>query len=157
MATVMVVSFGLMPLVSQYWMLYMCSFLTTLGSGAFDCGTYVWIIELWGDKYEPILHSTQMMFGLATIVGPVFMTPFVKGDVTKHMNRTMNATERQAINFAIDRREQLREPFLIAAGIALLSKHSLDIYICDTKDTWHSSSSYNLNLCDHCQKVGFEL
>ena len=122
MTTMMVLSFGLIPLVTKYWMLYLCTFLTTLGSGAFDCGTYVWIIELWGEKYEPILHTTQMTFGLATIMGPVIMTPFVKGDVTKNMNLTMNDTERDDYNYAIDRRPALREPFLISAGIMLLGE-----------------------------------
>ena len=127
MTLVMGIFLTVMPFCSNVTMLYISAFLASMGSGGFDSGSYIWIIEMWQDKFSPVLHSTQLMFGLGNILGSLLVKPFVLGDVTKYSefhysNKTLselNATDIEEINFAVDRRSKLIIPFLIGGFITL--------------------------------------
>ena len=127
MGIIMSISLATMPLSSYIWYLYLAGFLRSLGFGSIDSYSYVWIIEMWKQNYSPVLHLSQLMFGLGTVVGPLLAKPYLIGDITKlsdtSLNTTigyMNTTINEDINYTIDRRSKLMIPFLIGGAITSL-------------------------------------
>ena len=64
------------------------------------------------------------MFNLGALMGPIVVSPFVLGDVTKTDPElsALNTTQRDQINYSIDRRPQLMISFLIGSAICSLSE-----------------------------------
>ena len=125
MGIIISISLATIPLSSYIWCLYLLTFLRAFCSASIDCGSYVWIIEMWKQNYSPVLHLSQFMFGLGTVVGPLLAKPYLIGDITKlsdtSLNTTigyMNTTINEDINYTIDRRSKLMIPFLIAGAIS---------------------------------------
>ena len=118
------IAFALIPLVSDLWIVYLLAFITNIGVGVFECGSYVWVISMWRSNSPSILHLTKGIWCLGALMAPVLDTPFVLGDVTKSdpQMAALNTTLRNQINYSIDRRPQLMIPFLIGSAICSLSE-----------------------------------
>ena len=104
-------------------MLYLCAFLVRVGTATFECGSYVWLISMWRQHYSSVNHLVHFFFSFGMFLGPILDTPFVVGDVTKN-NPTqfaLNETQRDQINYSIDRRMNLVTPYLIATAISSIS------------------------------------
>ena len=134
MTLIMGIFLTIMPVCPSTWMLYISAFLANMGSGGFDSGSYIWIIQMWGQHYSPVLHSTQMMFGLGNILAPLLMRPFIVGDATKNpeyseyiTKLSTNYTSNDEINYSIDRKTKLIIPYSIAGSITTAGKINLII------------------------------
>ena len=118
------IAFGVIPLMSDLWSLYLLGFVFYFGVAVIECGSYVWVISMWGSNSRAVLHLTKAMWCLGALMAPILDTPFVLGDVTNIDTQmaALNTTLRDQINFTIDRRPQLMIPFFIGSAICALSE-----------------------------------
>ncbi|XP_054166590.1 uncharacterized protein LOC128964056 [Oppia nitens] len=120
----------LMPFCPNIWLLYLSTFLNSVGCGAWDCSNAVWTIEMWGNKSPAFLQLSQMMFGLGSILAPIIARPYLIGDLSEGIQTTTtptiqsqsNSTETDDINYSIDRRPLLIMPYLISGGAGLIGQ-----------------------------------
>ena len=120
----------LLPNAQNLGQFYAATLLSESGGATYDSGNAVWIIEMWNDRAPSVLQLTQMMYGLGTIVGPLITEPYVLGDLTEGTNLTIamvnstnsvfNKTSDEDINYSVDRRSNLKVPFLIGGGSTLI-------------------------------------
>ena len=105
-----------------------------IGAGAFDVGGGVWLVEMWGKGSAAILQLSKTTNGLGTIIAPLLTEPFLVGElkvhnITKyHHNITAINLANDELNYSIDRRANLKTPFLIGSGIALPSKYFFSLF-----------------------------
>ena len=76
------IAFGLIPLVSDLWSVYLMAFLIYFGVAVIERGSYTWIISMWKSSSRAVLRLSTAMFHLGIVIGPILDIPFVLGDVT---------------------------------------------------------------------------
>ncbi|CAG2172181.1 unnamed protein product, partial [Oppiella nova] len=114
------ISIAVMPFAPTLWSLYLCSFVTLLGGGAWNAAHNVWLIEMWTHTSAPVLQFSQFMYGLGCILSPLLVKPYLTGELpTNHTvipNTTITTTvptiTTTDINHSIDRRALLKTPFI---------------------------------------------
>jgi MFS family permease len=130
-----ILSFGTALIIycPNIWTLYLCSFATYTGGGAWDNANNIWLIEMWQETSPTVLQLAQFMYGLGCILGPLLMEPFVTGElksdnvnVTSLLNTlstftTLETITTTDINETIDRRTKLKFPFITGGALQLTS------------------------------------
>ena len=140
MVTIMGIAAILVPLTQNVNQYYGNQFMLGMGSGAWDSGNSLWLIEMWKDKVPPVFQIQAMMYGVGSIIAPLVVSPFVLGDLTNGttdnttgspelttflsvINTTIvisnNNPSDDNINYSVDRRPKLRIPFLISGLLTL--------------------------------------
>ena len=119
---------AIMPFCTSIWQLYLSSFISLVGGGAFDVGVVPWIIEIWGQHSAPLLQLLKASQGLGVIFGPLLDEPFLMGElqvmnITRyHKNETLIEMATEELNYSIDRRTNLQIPFLVTGCVAIPGK-----------------------------------
>lgn len=116
-----------MPFCTDLWQLYLCSVISQTGAGAFESGNTIWVVEMWKQDSAPVLQLTKAFYGVGTIVAPLLAKPYLFGkldlknetDILLNINSTMTNDQ---FNESIDRRPELKNPFLYAGVITLSGK-----------------------------------
>ena len=117
-----------MPFCESIWQLYLCSFISIFGGGAFDVGAVPWLIEIWGQHSPPLLQLLKAIGGLGIVFGPLLDEPFLRGqlevkNITQyHKNDTLLEMATEKLNNSINRRSKLELPFIVAGSVALLGE-----------------------------------
>jgi fucose permease len=100
------------------------------GLGACIMANNVWLIEMWRQKSAPIMQFSQFVFGIGTIFGPLLEKPYLTGEQLLDSVETniSNITELTFNNMTdiygkIDRRSNLKTPFLISGIIQIIGIH----------------------------------
>ena len=121
----------LMPIAPTFWIICLLVFLTDMANAVLDCGTYLWIIEMWPKYFNNVLHLSRVFYTLGIFITPILIAPFLEGDVTKLRSDylSLNQTTKDSINFSIDRRPKLIIPFLMCGAITSIGKLTLNIEI----------------------------
>ncbi|XP_054163819.1 major facilitator superfamily domain-containing protein 4B-like [Oppia nitens] len=116
------ITIAVMPLSPTLLALYMCSFVTLLGGGAWNAAHNVWLIELWQHSSPPILQFSQFMYGLGCILAPLLVKPYLTGELSPNNSTvisnittttTLPTITTTDINESVDRRSLLRIPFMV--------------------------------------------
>ena len=143
---VAVMSMAVVQNIYQYCVIH---FLFGLGSGAWDSGNSMWLIEMWGEQVPALLHLQQMMYGIGTIISPLVISPFLVGDLSNKTDTTTvnttgapdlttilsiinttisqsnNNTSDDDINYSVDRRANLRVPFIVSGFLTFPGNYKL--------------------------------
>ena len=119
---------ALIPLCESIWQLYLCSFISLIGSGAFEVGAMPWLIEIWGQHSPPVLQLLKALGGFGAIFAPLLDEPYLNGqlevkNITQyHKNDTLIKMATDKLNNSIDRRSKLEFPFMVAGSVALFGE-----------------------------------
>ena len=117
------VAIALMPFAPNLWLLYLCSFVTMLGGGAWNAANSVWLIELWQRSSPAVLQFSQFMYGMGCILAPLLVKHYLTGELSPNSTVTPNSTTTLSpitttdINESVDRRTLLKTPFIIDGSI----------------------------------------
>lgn len=121
---------ALIPFSTELWFLYICGIIVGWCSGAWHNVLYVWLIEIWQHKSAPVLQLMQFMNGIGNILGPILVKPYLIGERDDQSNGSdFSSFSNQLIIKEIDKKANLKPPFIIGASIQMICKY---IYI--TKD-----------------------
>ncbi|XP_054161899.1 sodium-dependent glucose transporter 1A-like [Oppia nitens] len=129
----------LIPYSQQLWHLYLFIGLYGLGSGAWNSGNRVWVLEMFPKPTQSgaVLHLSGFMYGMGTILGPMIERPYLTGNqelehkinyvqVLNNFNNTATALtaqlhQQQDITDVMTiRRYKLQKPFFIFGVIHLI-------------------------------------
>ena len=122
---------AIMPFCTSIWQLYLSSFISLVGGGAFDVGVVPWIIEIWRQHSAPLLQLLKASQGLGVIFGPLLDEPFLMGELQVNnitlynQNETFIEMATEELNYSIDRRSNLQIPFLVTGCVAIPGKSLL--------------------------------
>ncbi len=90
----------------------------------------VWLIEMWRQKSASIMQFSQFIYGIGTFFGPLLDKPYLTGEQVLDSVETniSNITELIFDNMTdiygnIDRRSNLKTPFLISGIIQIIGIH----------------------------------
>jgi len=121
---------ALVPYSYKLWTLYLNCWWYGFGGGAWNIAFSVWLIEMWQQNSAPFLQLSQFMYGIGTILGPLLDKPYLTGEQVLDSVETniSNVTELLFDNMtdifgAIDRRSNLKTPFLISGIIQIIGIH----------------------------------
>ncbi len=119
-----------MPYSYKLWTLYLNFWWYGFGCGAWNIALNVWIIEMWKQNSAPFLQLPQFMYGIGIILGPLLDKPYLIGEQVSDSVETYisNETELSFDNMtdifrAVDRRSNLKTPFLISGIIQIFGTH----------------------------------
>ncbi len=122
---------ALVPYSYKLWTLYLNFWWYGFGCGAWNIALSVWLIEMWQKNSAPFLQLSQFVYGIGTILGPLLDKPYLTGEQALDSVETniSNATELPFDNITdifgvIDRRSNLKTPFLISGITQIISIHS---------------------------------
>ena len=131
------------PFCTTLWQFYLACFLNSLGGPqSWDSGNSVWVVEMWGRHSAPLLNLSQMMYSIGMIIGPLLVKPYLYGDLSNKTGTvpingsytttlpsilstttiSLNGTSDDDINYSVDRRSELKIPFMIGGGVTLTGK-----------------------------------
>ncbi|CAG2104206.1 unnamed protein product [Medioppia subpectinata] len=128
----MAASVALIPYSPNLWTLYLFGYVSGLGSGIWDSGNNVWLVEMWPHNSLSALQFSQFMFGLGSIFAPIIAKPYLTGEtnhtlvtpasVTYHALMADTITTTTPAPVPVDRRALLKTPYLIAGILQGFSK-----------------------------------
>ena len=112
------IAIAVMPFAPNLLALYMCSFVTLAGGGAWNAANSVWLIEIWQGSSPAVLQFSQFMYGLGCILAPLLVKPYLTGELSQNstvipMTTTMSTITTTDINNSVDRRALLKTPFMV--------------------------------------------
>ena len=120
-----------MPFCTELWQVYLCSVVAQTGTGAFESGNTIWVVEMWKENSAPVLQLTKAFYGLGSITAPLLAKSYLFGEkdvnnstdfIRWGINGTISIMTKDELNDSIDRRPHLKWPFIFAGAITLIGK-----------------------------------
>ena len=103
-----------LPHYSQIWAAHLAMVFNGIGSGAWDCGSQYWLIEVWPARVAVLLQVNQFIYNFGGNIATLLAAPFKWDEATLDQfgrNLTM-----------LDRRKSLMVPYFINGYIQATSK-----------------------------------
>ncbi|KAH9396053.1 hypothetical protein TYRP_020133 [Tyrophagus putrescentiae] len=120
---VMGVSSALVPHYGSFWMLMGGFVLYGIGTGAWDSACEIWMIEIFPIGNAGMLQFLQFMYGVGSVIAPLLVAPFVKGEQLVNNSTGLPITPE-------DRIQSLTMPFVVSGvGSALISGSLVLLFI----------------------------
>jgi len=108
------VTIALTPHYGNLWIAYGGMVLNGIGCGAWDAGTYLWLIEVWPSRIAELFQVSKFTYNLGATISAPLTRPFVLGDaIVDQFNRTITIK---------DRRRALSIPYSLLGYIHSISK-----------------------------------
>ena len=117
--------------------------LNGIAMGAFESGSNIYVLKLWGKETQPFMQSLHFMFGMGSIIAPLIALPFLidsDGDVHSldHNNSTQMTYQTDEL--------QLVYPYTMLAIFTLFTAvYVMAIWYYEPETTPHPSRDENKN------------
>lgn len=130
----------IIPHIRVAWLLLTIFVIDQIGLGAYEAGSNMFILHLWGKEATPFMQCLQSMFGFGALIAPVVLVPFLVE--TDDENGVSNSNGKNETSGEVFHPEdiQLVYPYtIVSAYLIINSIYMLTCYCMYPETTPHPS------------------